>query len=132
MPSAALLQAMFAHVMLSGLLYVLLTLARAPAVWGIGRAADGSNPLAALERRISANLSNQFEWPLFFHLACVLLIHFGQVDATALILAWTFVAGRVAHSAVQIGTANVRLRGLVYTVNFVAALALWGVLICRV
>ncbi|WP_082606917.1 MULTISPECIES: MAPEG family protein [unclassified Acidovorax] len=44
-------------------------------------------------------------------------------------LAWVFVAGRVAHSLGQILTTNVRLRGLVFTVNFVAVLRMWGWLV---
>nr|WP_277399718.1 MAPEG family protein [Pseudoxanthomonas sp. LH2527] len=119
---------MTAHVALAALLYVLLTVARAPAIWGIGRRADGSNPFASLEPRIGANLSNQFEWPLFFHVACVLLMLLGT-SAMAIALAWLFVGGRLLHSAVQILTTNVRLRGLVFTVNFLAVLGLWGVLL---
>ena len=122
--SHALILAMVAHVALAGVLYVLLTVARAPAVWGIGRRPDGSNPWGAVEPRISANLSNQFEWPLFFHVACVLLLPL-QPGATAVALAWLFVAGRVVHSAVQVLTRNVRLRGVVFTVNFLAVLGLW-------
>jgi hypothetical protein len=38
---------MVVHVGLTALLYVLLTVARAPKVWGIGKQADGSNPLAS-------------------------------------------------------------------------------------
>ena len=116
---------MLAHVALTAMLYVLLTIARAPAVWGLWRRADGSNPWAAIEPRISANLSNQFEWPLFFHVACLLWL---GLPASTLVnaLAWLFVAGRMAHSAVQILTTNVRLRGLVFTINFVAVLGLWG------
>lgn len=121
----ALLLPMTVHVALAAVLYVLLTVARAPAIWGIGRRADGGNPWATLEPRISANLSNQFEWPLFFHLACVLLMTLGT-GATAVALAWAFVSGRVLHSGVQIMTGNVRLRGLVFTVNFLAVLGLWG------
>jgi hypothetical protein len=49
------------HVAWTAFLYALLTIARAPAVWGIGRRADGGNPWATLEPRISANLRNQFE-----------------------------------------------------------------------
>jgi hypothetical protein len=119
---------MAAHVAFAALLYVLLTLARAPAVWGIGRAADGRNPWAAVEPRISANLSNQFEWPLFFHVACLLLLYLGA-GGGALALAWVFVAGRVLHGAVQILTRNVRLRGVVFTVNFLAVLGLWGLVV---
>lgn len=115
---------MAAHVALAAFLYALLTLARAPSVWGIGRRPDGSNPWAAVEPRISANLTNQFEWPLFFHVACLLLVQF-QTHPAAGVLAWVFVVGRVLHSAVQILTPNVRLRGIVFTVNFLAVLGLW-------
>ncbi|MET0288833.1 MAG: MAPEG family protein [Pseudoxanthomonas sp.] len=122
---------MAAHVALAALLYVALTVVRAPAIWGIGRRADGSNPCAAVEPRISANLSNQFEWPLFFHVACVLLLLQGATGPLVIGLAWVFIAGRVLHSAVQILTCNVRLRGLVFTVNFLAVLALWALLAAR-
>jgi hypothetical protein len=119
----ALMLAMAAHVALTAFLYVLLTIARAPAVWGLGRRVDGSNPWSLMEPRISANLSNQFEWPLFFHVACLFL----QSEATQTIvtLAWIFVGGRILHSAVQVLTSNVRLRGLVFTVNFLAVIGLW-------
>ncbi len=125
-----LILAMAAHVALASFLYALLTVARAPVVWGIGRRADGSNPWVRLEPRISANLSNQFEWPLFFHIACLLLIQF-QAGTLAMALAWIFIVGRVLHSAVQILTNNVRLRGLVFTINFLAVLGMW-VLVCLV
>ncbi|WP_395791859.1 MAPEG family protein [Aquimonas sp.] len=117
---------MAAHLALAALLYAALTVARAPKVWGIGRRADGSNPFATIEPRLSANLSNQFEWPLFFHLACLLL---PSPSGAALLLAWAFIAGRVLHSAVQVFTTNVRLRGLVFMLNFVAVLGLWSLLV---
>ena len=74
MTSSLLLYPMAAHIGLTATLYALLTIARAPSVWGVGRAPDGSNPWASAERRISANLSNQFEWPMFFYAACLLLL----------------------------------------------------------
>lgn len=126
--SQSLILPMAAHVALAGLLYVLLTVARAPAIWGIGRRTDGSNPWASVEPRISANLSNQFEWPLFFHVACLILLQLQPVPV-ATTLAWVFVAGRVMHSAVQILTGNIRLRGIVFTVNFLAVLGLWVIVV---
>ena len=126
--SPSLILPMAAHVALAALLYVLLTVARAPAIWGIGRGRDGFNPFAGVEPRISANLSNQFEWPLFFHLACVVLLMQDAAGTTANVLAWLFVVGRVLHSLVQILTTNIRLRGLVFTINFVAVLGLWVLL----
>jgi len=119
---------MAAHVALATLLYVLLTIARAPSIWGIGRRPDGRNPWATFEPRISANLSNQFEWPLFFHIACLALLLLGTSDE-AILLAWVFIVGRILHSAVQILTSNVRLRGLVFAINFLAVLGLWALLV---
>jgi hypothetical protein len=121
---------MATHVALAAFLYMLLTVARAPAVWGIGRRADGSNPWATSERRISANLSNQFEWPLFFHVACLILLS-APPSAVTTILAWLFIAGRLLHSAVHILIPNVRLRGIVFMVNFLAVLGLWVLVLVR-
>jgi len=117
---------MAVHVAFTALLYTLLTIARAPKIWGIGQRPDGSNPWAAVEPRISANLSNQFEWPLFFYAACLLLIQGHIESSAAILLAWVFIAGRLAHSYIQICTTNIRLRGLVFTVNFLATLGLWA------
>ena len=115
---------MAAHVAWTTVLYALLTIARAPAVWGIGQRPDGSSPWAKYEPRISANLSNQFEWPLFFHVAC-LTSFFLQPGSVTVVLAWIFIAGRLVHSAVQILIDNVRLRGVVFTINFLAVLGIW-------
>ena len=123
---------MAVHVALAACLYVLLTVVRAPAIWGMGRAPDGSNPFARIEPRISANLSNQFEWPLFFHAACVILMVLqANTNGLALALAWTFVVGRVLHSLVQVLTTNIRLRGAVFTINFLAVLGLWVIVVAR-
>ena len=117
---------MFMHILLCALLYVFLTLARAPSVWGVGKNKDGSNPFADIQPKVSANLSNQFEWPLFFHAVCALLIALGgSISNSQVFLAWVFVIGRALHSLVQIFTDNIRLRGLVFTINFVAVLTMW-------
>jgi len=121
---------MAAHVAWTAVLYALLTVLRAPTAWGIAARADGSNPWADWEQRVSANLSNQFEWPLFFHVACLLLmLNGGTPQSAALWLAWTFVAGRLLHSAVQVSTSGIRLRGVVFTINFLAVLAMWALLV---
>jgi hypothetical protein len=46
-------------------------------------------------------------------------------------LAWLFVIGRVVHSGVQILSANIRLRGLVFTINFLAVLLMWTWLVIK-
>lgn len=127
--SHALLFPIVAHIALTAFLYVLLTVARAPAIWGLGRKADGSNPWATVEPRISANLSNQFQLPLFFYVACLFLLSRPVVDSVQVWLAWVFIAGRLLHSYVHVMIPNVRLRGLVFTINFIAVLGMWFLLV---
>jgi len=127
MIAASLYYPMVAHIALTTLLYGALTIVRAPAVWGVGAAADGSNPFADVERRVSANLSNQFEWPGLLYVACLLALMQPEPPAPVFVwLAWVFIAGRIAHSGVQIFTTSTRLRGLVFTVNFLAVIGMWG------
>lgn len=117
---------MLFHVSLVAILYVLLTVMRAPKVWGIGANADGSNPFSKLEPRVSANLSNQFEWPVLFYAACIIVVSRPEFyQSIHLWFAWLFVLGRVLHSGIQIFTTNIRLRGAIFTINFVAVMFMW-------
>ena len=117
---------MVGHVAWTASLYVLLTVLRAPTIWKIGSRNDGSNPWANIEPKVSANLSNQFEWPIFFYVVCLLLLLDESLfNTNYLWLAWLFVLGRVVHSLVQILTSNIRLRGIVFTINFIAVLGMW-------
>lgn len=117
---------MLFHVAFVSMLYVLLTLVRAPKVWGIGANPDGSNPFAKLEPRISANLSNQFEWPVLFYAACIIVISRPEFyQPLLLVFAWVFILGRLIHSAIQIFTTNIRLRGAIFTINFIAVMCMW-------
>ena len=127
--SDALIAPMLFHIFWVAMLYVLLTVMRAPKIWGIGARADGSNPFATLEPRTSANLSNQFEWPVLFYAICTLLIARPELyQPIYLLFAWLFLFGRIIHSVVQIFTANIRLRGIIFTINFVAVMCMWVVL----
>lgn len=129
MTTNTLVLAMGVHVAWLAILYLALTVARAPSIWGIGRRKDGSNPLSSYEPRISANLRNQFEWPVLFYVVCLLLLlEPAAIHSAHLWLAWLFIVGRILHTGVQVLTANVRLRGIVFTINFLAVLAMWGLL----
>ncbi len=120
---------MLVHILLVAILYVLLTIMRAPKIWGTGANPDGTNPFATLEPRVSANLSNQFEWPVLFYAICVILIARPEFyQPVYLWCAWVFVFGRLIHSAIQIFTANIRLRGAIFTINFLAVTCMWLVL----
>lgn len=130
MIASSIVLAMAAHVAWATLLYLALTIARAPSIWGVGRRPDGSNPLSLYEPRISANLRNQFEWPVLFHVVCLLLLTgTAEIHPAQLWLAWLFIIGRMLHTGVQALTANVRLRGVAFAVNFAAVLAMWGLVV---
>ena len=124
---ASILWPMLAHIGWVSMLYVWLTVARQRAVrsgqiesscFVLGR----DEPLEVA--RITRNLANQFELPLIFYALVVLLVALGQVTLFDVIAAWVFVAGRVAHTLVQTLTNNVPLRGQVFTINFLAVVAL--------
>ena len=124
---ASILWPMLAHIGWVSMLYVWLTVARQRAVrsgqiesscFVLGR----DEPLEVA--RITRNLANQFELPLIFYALVVLLVALGQVTLFDVVAAWVFVAGRVTHTLVQTLTDNVPLRGQVFTINFLAVVAL--------
>jgi hypothetical protein len=119
---------MLAQIGWTFLLYVWLTVARQRAVKR-GEVAYGD--FARHEEphhvaRISYNLANQFELPVIFYAAVVLLAATRNVTTVDLIAAWVFIAGRVIHTLVQTLTDNVPLRGQVFLINFAAAAVLIG------
>lgn len=72
--------------------------------------------------RPSNNLKNLFELPVLFYVACLALLALQQVDATYLALAWSFVALRAVHSAIQCSVNIVRLRFVAYLLS---SMVLW-------
>ncbi len=120
-PATWLLLPLLAQIGWTFLLYVWLTAARMAAVrrgeagFPTFEFGQGEPPAVA---RITRNLSNQFELPTIFYAVVALLILREQTLWLDVAAAWLFVAGRVAHTAVQTLTSNVPLRGTVFTVNF--------------
>jgi len=126
---AAILWPVAAHLALIFALYGWLTLERKAAVRrGDAHMSDyrlyEREPLRA--RLIANNLANQFELPLLFYVLAAILYHSGAVASIQVFLAWVFVAGRIAHAFVHILSPDVGLRGNVFTVNFLALAAMWG------
>ena len=126
-PVAALLWPMLAHMGLTLGLYVWLTLARSAAVKR-GEVDYSAFVLGREEprevTRITRNLANQFELPVFFYTLAVLLILFGRVTTIDIAAAWVFVVGRLIHTLVQTLTEDVRLRGRVFMINTLAVVVL--------
>jgi hypothetical protein len=126
---SSILWPLLAQVLWTFMLYAWLTWARTRAVrrrevtyscFELGR----EEPLAIA--RITRNLANQFELPVIFYALVVLLVAIEEVTAVDVVAAWVFVAGRVIHSLVQTLTDNVKLRGRVFLINFLAVVVLVG------
>lgn len=94
---------------------------------GRGRYADLVTPGGDTGRaaRVAANLSNQFEAPALFYPLVLALWATGMASGADLILAWIFLAGRVIHTLVQTFTTHVPLRGMVFSINFMALGVMW-------
>jgi len=126
---SAFLMPLLGHFALVVALYAALTAARFAAVrqgqaaYGDFARADRDPPAAA---PVARNLSNQFEVPLFAYFAALFLLWRGEVTGFDVAAAWAFLAGRVIHTLVQTLGDNVRLRGQVFTINFLAIMALMG------
>ncbi len=113
-----------------GVLYAVLTILRTPRIWGVGSKYVGSEKLQNIESKVSANLSNQFEWPVFYLVGSVLVLSQDiEIGPSYIAVGGLFILGRVSHSIVQICSNSIRLRGLVFMVNFVAVFLLWGKLL---
>ena len=62
----------------------------------------------------------------FAYFAAAVLLWAGVIGVYDVAAAWLFFAGRVIHTAVQVLTVDVALRGQVYMINFLAIVALMG------
>lgn len=81
-------------------------------------------------RQAANNFSNQFETPVLFYVLAVMAIHVGATGWLMTSLAWAFVATRVVHSVIHIGSNDLRWRSAVYTIGcFVLMAMLLGVLV---
>jgi hypothetical protein len=78
-----------------------------------------------VDTRASDNFRNLFELPVLFYLALGVAYALGAGDATTLALAWSFVALRVLHSAIQCSYNKVMHRFQAYLAGSLALLLLW-------
>jgi hypothetical protein len=73
------------------------------------------------------NFSNLFEVPVLFYVLAVLLYAADNVGMLYLVLAWAFVALRVAHSVIHITYNRVIHRFLVYVAGASVVWVMWAV-----
>jgi len=78
----------------------------------------------AQAKAASNNFSNQFEVPVLFYALALLALHLHLAGIVLGVLAWIFVAGRVAHSIAHCSTNELRFRAPPYFVALFAVIAM--------
>lgn len=76
--------------------------------------------------QVTNNVRNQFEMPVLFYVLALGLWVLGEVNVATLVLAWLYVASRVAHAYIHTGSNIVRYRLKMFQLSTVALLGLFG------
>lgn len=128
-PTTAMFWPMIAHAVLVFGLYVLLFIRRKKYTFSnkesFKRFRDAGEE-ADQSRVVNRNLANQFELPMLFHAACLLLYITDADNVATIILAWFFVAARYAHSYIHVTSNRLRYRAPAFAVSFLALILMWG------
>lgn len=71
------------------------------------------------------NMMNLLELPVLFYVACLTYYATDRVNGAALVLAWTYVALRIAHSVIHVTYNRVRDRLIAFAASNVILVMLW-------
>ena len=77
-------------------------------------------------RKPARHFINLFEAPTLFYVACLAAMITHQTGPAVHVLAWGYVAARVAHSVVHLGANRLRPRMALYFASWLILLGLWG------
>jgi hypothetical protein len=80
---------------------------------------------------VNRHYMNLLEIPLLFYAVSLTYYVTQQADAVALALAWSYVALRLAHSAVHLGSNRLFHRLLAFAFSNFALMGLWGWLLVK-
>lgn len=87
-------------------------------------------PLKA--RLLSNSFDNQFQLPVLFFVGALILLQLGLVGWFDVVLAWLFVALRIAHAAIHVTTNRVPRRFVVYSAGLAVLTLFWLWLVLRI
>lgn len=76
-------------------------------------------------RLAAANFANQFETPVVFFALIMLAMEVGATNYVMAALAWAFVATRMVHTLVHVGSNDLRVRASVFAVGVVVLFCMW-------
>jgi hypothetical protein len=84
-----------------------------------------SHRLLPVSAAASNNLKNLFEMPVLFYAAVLLTLVLMIQDGVLVLLAWSFVVFRIAHSFIHCTYNNVNHRFLAYALSSLALILMW-------
>jgi hypothetical protein len=137
MLGASLIYPMFAMVVLSIVVVLILLLARIRAV------REGKVPghqyktmSGAVEPdyalKPARHFANLFETPVLFYAACLAAMITQQTGSTMQLLAWAYVVVRVLHALVHLGPNKIYVRAGIYFVGILIIFTMWLLLVLGV
>lgn len=121
MRHAALVWPMLAQIFLTFVVLGLMARARIAALKSrevtMGQVAVSNDAWPTKAKQAANNFTNQFETPVLFFALCLLAMTVGAGGWIMTLLAWGYVATRVAHTVVHVGSNDVRLRFNIFAVS---------------
>lgn len=82
-------------------------------------------------RKISNNVHNQFETPILFYVLCGSATYLGATGALMVLLAWAYIAARLAHTIIHVTTNRVQHRFFAFVAGVTVLILMWAVLAGR-
>ncbi|MEM9369781.1 MAG: MAPEG family protein [Pseudomonadota bacterium] len=76
-------------------------------------------------QKLQANLTNQFETPVYFFAATLFGLQTGAVSGLFAALAWVYVLSRIIHHVIHTGWNHLLYRMSVFMAGGVAVIAMW-------
>ena len=136
MSVAAVLAPVFVQVALTFALLLWLAVLRTRALSsGAVRATD----IALRERgwpaqaeQVANAVANQLEVPVLFYVLMILALITRKADLLFVALAWAFVAARLAHAFIHVGSNVVPARGAVFGLGLIILIATWIIFAARI
>jgi hypothetical protein len=92
----------------------------------------GESKWPARTTQAAHSFSNQFELPVLFYVLTILALVTKEAGLLFVVLAWVFVACRLAQAYVHITSNIVRLRGVFYIVGAVVLMVMWAIYIAEI
>lgn len=76
-------------------------------------------------RLAAANFANQFETPVIFFALIMLAMEVGATNYIMAALAWAYVATRIAHTLVHVGSNDLKIRASIFAVGVAILFCMW-------